>query len=240
MIRKFLILLGLLTCTAVAQEKFQTTLITYALGGPPGGFKAFFRNGEEIQPFGANGSGLGAPIRYTGSRKFEIRASEEAFAPPPAGQQAPPPLAVVELPQGVDNILLIAADAGQGKIRLLAYDVSAKALKGGDYKIFNFCRTPIEMNLGKKKLTLRPAQNEIMSDSSYQDPTNRGMELIIYRYDGTVRNPTPVKQTLWEHFSTKRWVMFLFDPKHKGEGIGIICMNVEPPRAAPAAAGTAP
>ncbi|MBX3739591.1 MAG: hypothetical protein KF712_01265 [Akkermansiaceae bacterium] len=236
MIRNFMILLGLLACTAAAQEKFQTTLITYALGAPPGGFKAFFKNGEEIQPFGANGSGLSAPIKYSGARRFEIRATEDAFAPPPAGQQAPPPLALVDLPQGVDNVLLIAADAGQGKIRLLAYDVSANALKGGDYKVFNFSRSAIEMRLGKKTLTLRPAQNEIMSDGSYQDPKNKGMELVVHRYDGAVRNPTPVKQTLWEHFNTKRCVMFLFDGKHKGEGIGIMSMNIEPPRERPAAA----
>lgn len=235
MIRNLLILLGLLTCSATAQDtKFQTTLITYALGAPPGGFKAFFRNGEEIQPFGANGSGLSAPIKYSGSRKFEIRASEEAFAPPPAGQQAPPPLAVVELPAGVDNVLLIAAGAGQGKIRLLAYDVSANALKGGDYKVFNFSRSAVELNLGKKKLTIRSTQNEIMSDSSFQDPKTRGMELVIYRYDGTVRNPEPVKRSLWEHSAAKRNVLFLFDGKHKGEALGMMSMNIEPPRSASA------
>ncbi len=233
MIRNLLLLLGLLTCSVTAQDtKFQTTLITYALGAPPGGFKAFFRNGEEIQPFGANGSGLSAPIKYSGARKFEIRASEEAFAPPPAGQQAPPPLAVVELPSGVDNVLLIAADAGKGQIRLLAYDVSANALKGGDYKVFNFSRSTIELNLGKKKLTVRSTQNEIMSDSSFHDPKTRGMPLVIYRYDGTVRNPEPVKRSLWEHSAAKRNVLFLFDGKHKGEALGMMSMNIEPPRSA--------
>jgi len=239
MIRNVLFTLGLLTC-AVSAQNVKTTIVTYALGGPQGGFKAFFRNGEEIKPFGANGAGLGEPIRYEGPRRFEIRASEEAFAPPAAGQQAPPPLAVVDLPENVSNVLLLAADAGQGKIRLLAYDVSPNTLKGGDYKVFNFSRSTVELNMGKKKLLLKPAQNEMLTDASFSSPDTKVMELIIYRYDGAVRNNEPLKRTLWEHWNTKRIVMFLFDGKHKGEGIGMMSMNVEAPPRPPANAAAKP
>jgi len=237
MMRKFLLLLGLLTCPLCAQNEVQANIVTFALGAPPGGFKAFFKNGDEIQPFGANGAGLGAPIAYNGPKKFVIRASEDAFAPPPAGQQVPPPLALVDLPQGANNILILAVDAGQGKIRLLAYDVSSQALQGGDYRVFNFSRSALELNLGKKKLLLKPAQNEMMTDPSFRDPNTKVMEFIVYKYDGNVRNPEPVKRSLWEHWNTRRVVMFLFDGKHKGEAFGMMTMSIEPPLPKPAAAG---
>lgn len=229
MIRNVLFVLGLLTSSLVAQNNVNATIVTYALGAPQGGFKAFFRNGGEIKPFAANVSALSPPIAYQGPRRFEIRATEEAFAAPPAGQQAPAPLAVVDLPENVNYILLLAADAGGGRIRLLAYDISPEALKGGDYKVFNFSRSIVEMNLGKKKLTLRPAQNDMLTDPSFHSPDTKVMELIIHKYDGAVRNNQPVKRSLWEHWHTKRIVMFLFDGKHKGEALGIMSLSVEPP-----------
>jgi hypothetical protein len=237
MMRKLLLLLGLLACPLSAQNEVTTNIVTFALGAPPGGFKAFFKNGDEITPFGANGSGLSAPITYTGPKRFVIRATEDAFAPPPAGQQVPAPLALVDLPEGADNVLLLAVDAGQGKLRLLAYDVSSKALQGGDYRVFNFSRSALELNLGKKKLTLRPAQNELLTDGSFRDPNTKVMEFVVFKYDGNVRNPEPVKRSLWEHWNTRRVVMFLYDGRHKGEAFGMMTMSIEPPLPKPAGAG---
>jgi hypothetical protein len=238
MIRKIVLLLGILASSLYAQNEVKVQIVTFALGAPPGGFKAFFKNGQEIQPFGANGNGLGAPVAYTGPRRFIIRESEESFAPPPAGQQAPPPMALVDIPEGTDNVLLLAVAAGQGKIRLLAYDVSSKALQGGDYRVFNFSNSALELNLGKKKLTLRPAQNEMLTDASFRDPNTKVMEFVVYKYNGNVRNPEPVKRSLWEHWNTRRIVMFLFDGKHKGEAFGMMTMNVEPIIQKPAAAAS--
>ena len=228
MIGKILLALGLTMCLAQAQQqKIKTALVTYALGGPPGGFKAFFRNGEEIKPFAANSSGLGEPFRYEGPRRFEIRESMEAFEAPPAGQQAKPPLAFVDLPENSNNILVLAADAGQGKIRLLAYDVSSANLRAGDYRIFNFSNSTVEINIGKQKLVLARAQNEMMKDAAWQDPKPQALPLLIRKFSGKAM--VPVKQSPWEHWPTKRTVMFLFDGAHKGEPLGIMSFNVEPP-----------
>ncbi len=227
MIRRILLMLGLMASVSLAQpQKIKTTIVTYALGGPGGGFKAFYKTGEEIKPFGANGAGLSEPIRYEGPLRFEIRAAEADFSAPPEGQQPKPPLAFVNLPENSNNVLVLAAEEA-GKIRLVAFDISTNNLRAGDYKLFNFSHSTLSIILGSQRLVLQPAQNNMMKDPSWQDEKPKALEFKIAKIEN--QKPLLIKETVWEHWSGKRTVIFMFDGKHKGEPIGIMSFNVEPP-----------
>lgn len=207
-------------------QKLKTTIVTYAPGPLPQGFTGFFDNGGEILEFKANASGLGDPIRYEGAKRFLLRDSVEAFAAPP--EQAKPPLAFVDLPEGSNNILILAADVGGGKVRLIAYDVATNNLRAGDYKIFNFSHSTLSMIMGPQKFVIKPAEDKMVKDASWSSGESRAFTLQIATV-GADNKPVMVKNTFWEHWPAKRQVIFLFDGRRKGEPIGFMSFNVEQP-----------
>lgn len=220
-----LVALSFLTPSVHAQEAtLKTTLVTYAPGDLPEGMTAFFQNGGEIVEFSAMAVGLSEPIRYQGSKRFVLRASKEEFGLPP--EQMKPPIAAVDLPENCNNILLLAANAGGGKLRLIPYDVASGNLKPGDYRIFNFSHSVVSMIMGPQKFTVAPAENKVITDSSWKGET-KAFSLKI----ATVKDnkATLVNETMWEHYPQKRQVIFLFDGRRQGEPIGFMCFNVEPP-----------
>ncbi len=236
MFKHALLALGLLAAPLAhgqQPEKIKTLLVTYALGGPKGGFKAFFKSGEEIVPFAANSGGLGAPFQYEGPRRLVIRESKEAFNPPPEGQQPKPPLAFVDLPEKADNVLIIAADSGGGKFRLVAYDVATNNLKGGDYLFFNFSHFNLSFIMGKQKFALAPAENKLVRDPSWINPDPQTFPIKIATVNG--KDVVLAREALWEHWPDKRNVVFLFDGIAKGEPVKMVNFNVEKPIRLPAA-----
>jgi hypothetical protein len=220
-----LLVLAFLTPVVRAQEpKLKTTLVTYAPGVLPAGITAFFQNGGEIVPFNADPGGLGDPIKYEGPKKFVLRESIEAFGLPP--EQMKPPIAVVDLPENCNNILLLAADAGGGKLRLIPYDVASGNLKPGEYKIFNFSHSVVSMIMGPQKFTISPAENKMVRDPSWSGEAKAFSMKIATIKDGAA---TLASEAMWEHYPQKRQVIFLFDGRRNGEPIGFMCFNVEPP-----------
>ena len=230
MLKNAVIALGLLAAPLLhAQEsqRIKTTLVTFALGAPKEGFKAFFKTGDQILEFKANSGGLGDPIKYDGPRRFVIRDSKEGFAPPAEGQQPKPPLAFVDLPERCDNILVIAADDGAGKLRLVAFDVASGNLRGGDYKFFNFSHATLTFIMGKQRFALKPSENKLVTD-----PTWGSGPPVAFDFDmGLVTGATvkSIKQSQWEHWPDKRNVVFLFDGLRKAESVRILNFNMEKP-----------
>lgn len=228
-----LLALAIAVSSAWGQEQtLKTTIVTYAPGPLPAGFTAFFDSGGEILPFKANAAGLGEPVRYEGKKRFVLRESVEAFGVPP--EQAKPPIAFVDLPEKSDNILILAADVGGGKIRLIAYDVAMGNLKGGDYKVFNFSNSTISMIMGPQKFVLKPAEDRMVKDPAWAGEVQAfPLQIATVSADNKA---VMVKNVFWEHWPTKRQIMFLFDGRRKGEPIGFMCFNVEPPLGARAPA----
>lgn len=229
MFRLTIAIFGVLSMSGFAQEvkKIKTTIVTYALGAPREGFKAFYQSKGEVHPFGANGGGLSNPIRYEGPVVFSVRDSEEAFSAPPAGQQAPPPLASVTLPERSDNVLVIAAPTSEGKFRLVAFDVGTSTLKAGEYKIFNFSNSVLSLIMGKQTMVISPRENKMMRDDSWTAPEAKALVFKVAKVENG--KPNLIKETFWEHWPARRNVIFFFDGSHKGEPIAFVSVNVEPP-----------
>jgi hypothetical protein len=227
--RIFTTVLAAFTCLAPlagAQEpaNIRTTIVTYAPGELPAGMTAFFQNGGEILPFTANAGGLGEPIRYQGPKKLVLRSSVEEFGLSP--EKMKPPIAVIDLPENCNNILLLAADAGGGKLRLIPFDVASGNLRPGDYKIFNFSDSVVSMIMGPQKFTISPRENKTITDPSWKGEA-KAFSLKIATVNG--KEFTLVNETMWEHYPQKRQVIFLFKGRRQGEPIGFMCFNVEPP-----------
>lgn len=220
-----LLAFALLAPVVRAQDAtLKTTLVTYAPGMLPAGMTAFFQNGGEILPFSANPGGLGDPIKYQGPKRFVLRESIAEFGLPP--EKMKPPIAVIDLPERCNNILLLAADAGGGKLRLIPYDVAAGNLKPGEYKVFNFSHSVVSMVMGPQKFTIKPAENLMVRDPGWVGEPKAFTLKIFVNKDGKVEK---VNETMWEHYPQNRNVIFLFNGRRIGEPIGIMCFNVEPP-----------
>lgn len=225
--RLILAALSILAPVATGQEddaNLRTTLVTYAPGELPEGFVAFFRNGGEILEFKANAGGLGDPVRYQGPKRLILRVSREEFALPP--EKMKPPVGFVDLPQGCNNILLLAAPAAEGKLRLIPYDVAPKNLAPGEYKFFNFSHSVVSVILDSQKFTMSPSEDRVVKDAGWKTQP-KVMELKI----ATVKDSkaTLVNQTMWEHWPDKRQVVFFFNGRRKSEPIGFMCFAVEAP-----------
>lgn len=225
--RLILIALSLVSPVAMAQEdeaNLRTTLVTYAPGELPEGFTAFFRNGGEILEFKANAGGLGDPVRYQGPKRLILRESKAEFALPP--DKMKPPVGFVDLPQNCSNILLLAAPAAGGKLRLIPYDVAPNNLGPGEYKFFNFSHSVVSVIMDKQKFTMSPSEDRVVKDGGWKAQP-KVMELKI----ATVKDnkATLVNETMWEHWPEKRQVVFFFNGRRKSEPIGMMCFAVEAP-----------
>lgn len=214
---------------AHAQEgtRIRTKLFTFALGELPSGFKAFFKTGEEILEFSAGESGLSAPIDYAGPPVLALRESKEAFSAPPAGQNPPPPLAWVNLPLNADNVLVIATATADGKIRLLAYNISTRELAPGDYKFFNFSTNTLSFIFDSQKFTMAPGSDRLVKDPAWQRTekvfTNK---IAIVDADNKAKL---AYSSLWEHYPAGRSLMLVFNGSRPSQKVTFRVFNVETP-----------
>lgn len=224
----------LLTCAAGAQEPkmIKTKLLTFALGSLPENFKAFYKSGEEIRPFSASQGSLGIPLDYIGPTTFVLRESAEAFTPPKDGKPMPPPLAFVNFPPNVDNVLVIAT-AENEKVRLMAYDISTKELAKGDYKFFNFSHSTLSLIFDSQNFVMTPGTHRMVRDSKWHSEI-KAFPIKIATVDAN-NKAKKVYSSLWEHYPVSRSLMFLFDGSRPGQTITFRTLTVDiPPDEQPA------
>ena len=214
---------------AQAQEgtRIKTKLFTFALGELPSGFKAFFKTGEEILEFSAGEGGLSAPINYAGPPVFVLRESREAFSAPPKGQDPQPPLAWVNLPLNADNILVIATLTEDGKIRLLAYNISTRELAPGDYKFFNFSTNTLSFIFDSQKFTMAPGTDRLVKDPEWQR-AGKGFTNKIAIVDANNKAKLAYS-SLWEHYPAGRSLMLVFNGNRPSQKVTFRVFNVETP-----------
>lgn len=186
----------------------KTRFMTYAPGNLPASFEAYYQTGGSIQPFRASSGTLGLPIQYVGPPTFVLRASAADFAPPPEGQEPKPPLAVAALPASADNVLLLCSTQADDKIRLTALDISSANLKDGEYRVFNYAKTPVSVILDENRFALKPGQDTIVRNSKWHEKPMGFVIQIATVADGQA---TPVFSSVLEHYPKKRSLFFMFD-----------------------------
>lgn len=210
MIVRLLFVFGLLVTLLPAQEPaiIKTKFVTCALGALPDDFSAFYKTGETVEEFMVSAASLGIPINYQGPRRFILHKSKADFAKPKDGEAPKPPLAWADLPEKSELVLLLCVPESEGKIRLLAYDISPKDLAAGDYKMFNFSHSTISVIMGKQKFTLAPGKQTLVKDDGWKTE----VVALPFQIATVVDNkPNLVYSSFWEHYPVRRNLMFMFD-----------------------------
>ena len=231
-----LLVFSLLLCPWIAAQGqpalITTRLLTYAPGGLPPSFVGFYRTGQKVEPFNASSGTLGLAVDYVGPAVFELRASVADFTPPPEGQKPKPPLAFVTLPANADNVLLLCSSQADGKLRLTAYDISSGQLKAGDYRAFNFSKSPLSVILGDNRFALAPGKDTFIKDSKFHEKPMAFPMQIATVADGKAKK---VFSSFWEHYPARRNLLFFFDGNHPSEPITFANFSADLPTPKPAA-----
>jgi hypothetical protein len=241
MIRTLATLLLLATASLAPgqSEPVSTRILTYAPAGLPESFQSFYRTGQKVEPFLASAGTLGLPIEYQGPPVFALYGSKADLETPADGSKPKPPLAVANLPAGSDCVLLVCTRTAGDKVGLKAYDIRSQELKTGDYRVFNFSRTPVSVILGENRFALQPGK-----DSFVRDPKWHREMLALPIQIAAIANGKPklVFSTFWEHYPQRRSLLFLFDGKHASEPVVFANFSADLPARKPAtgAAATAP
>jgi len=186
----------------------KTKFVTCALGSLPDDFTAFYKTGETVEELMVSPAALGLPITYQGPRRFILHKTKDGFTPPKDGEQPKPPLAFVDLPAKADNVLIICVPLPEGKLKLLAFDISARDLAAGDYKVFNFSHSTVSVVLGKQKFTLVPGKDTMVRDDAWKGEIVALPLQIATVTDNQLRL---VYSSFWEHYPVRRNLMFMFD-----------------------------
>lgn len=215
------------------QETVTTRIFTYAPAGLPESFEAYYRSGQNIERFLASAGTLGLPIAYTGPPVFSLFSSKADFAPED-GKPPAPPLATATLPADSDCVLLVCTRNADGKTGLIAYDIRSDELKPGDYRVFNFSKTPVSIMIGSQRLSLTPGKDAFARDAKWHSETLAFPLQIATHENG---KSTLVFSTFWEHYPQRRSLLFLFDGKHASEPIIFANFSADLPARAPASAG---
>lgn len=217
------LVLGCASLSAQRPQAVKTNILTFAPGGMPEDFTAFYQTGEEIYSFRASSSSLGIPVRYEGPQTFALFKSEADFAPRKKGDKPPEPLATLQLPAGADNVLILAIGEEDGdRIRLVGYDISSTSLKEGDYRIFNFSTQPLLMQLGDQKIGIKPGEDLMVKDSKWQKEVMALPLQIAVSEEGKAK---VVYSAYWEHYPQRRSLMFLFNGRHPSTPIVFSSFN---------------
>lgn len=215
-----------------AEPPVRTTMLTYAPFGLPEGFTAFFESQGVVRPFSASAATLGVPIPHSGPRRLILRRNGDEFQLPPDQLAATLPLAVIDLPENADMVVIIAVPQQEGAVRFMAHDVSANTLRRGGYKVFNFSSHPLMLSLGGQGITLAPGRNTTLEGGRWGDQVSALPLMIATRVDGEAR---PAYSGYWEHYPQRRQLFFLFDGKHPSEPVVFSSFNAgkPPPASAP-------
>ncbi len=198
----------------------STHILTFAPAKLPEGFQACFRTAGNNEPFAASAGTLGLPVPYNGPREFALYRSQ-AEPGSPAGKT---PLATVTLPGKCDLVLIVCTPSADEKVSLAAYDLDSRDLKSGDYRVFNFSKSNISMNMGDQSLELAPDKDAIVRDPKWQTEAIALPVKIATVIDGKTR---PVYSSFREHSPKERTLMFLFDGTHPSRPITFTTFNAE-------------
>jgi len=210
----------------------STHILTFAPASLPGGFQTFYRTAGNIELFTASAGTLGLPTPYTGPRLFALYGSKADLEPPSPGQKPKPPVASVTLPINCDLVLLLCTRTADNKVGLVAYNLDSRDLKSGDYRVFNFSKSPVSMIMGDQRFALTPGKDSIVRDSKWHDETIVLPIKIATVADGKAKS---VYSSFREHYSQSRTLMFLFDGKHPSRPITFATFNADTPAPKPAA-----
>lgn len=204
------LLLALCVCIAPLSGQVvivKTEILAVAIDAPVEGL--FIDTGNGIQPFSANLTGLGLPMPYQGPRRLILQSSEEAFKPVP-GKEPPTPVGVVELPAVNDRVIVVCTHDSKGALKMAAYDISTNGMKPGDYRFFNYSKSPLSFILGEKKFSLFPGTDNLVSDSKWQSVV-MDLEVQIGLRPSADKPFKKVYASVWGHRPVRRNYVFLFD-----------------------------
>jgi len=204
------LLLALYFCIAPLRGEVavvKTEILAVALDAPVTGL--FIDTGNGIRPFFANLTGLGLPLAYQGPRHLILHSSEEAFRSV-AGQQAPPPAAVVDLPATGDRAILVCTLNPEGALKIIAYDISTTGMQPGSYRFFNYSRSLVSFIVGERKFNLLPGTDSLVTDPKWQSEV-MDLEVQFGLRPSADKPFQRVYASVWGHRPVRRNYVFLFD-----------------------------
>jgi len=235
MIRSIALLLMMAPLALHAQSPppvISTSIVTFAPASLPGGFQTYYRTAEGVELFTASAGTLGLPSPYTGPQIFALYGSKADLEPPAPGQKPKPPVASVTLPNNCDLVLILCTRTADNKVGLVAYNLDSRDLKSGDYRVFNFSKSPVSMIMGDQRFALNPGKDNIVRDSKWHGETIALPIKIATVADGKAKS---VYSSFREHYSQSRTLMFLFNGSHPSRPITFATFNADTPPAKPAA-----
>ncbi len=209
----------------------STHILTFAPASLPGGFQTYFRTAASVELFTASAGTLGLPAPYIGPQVFALYGSKADLEPPAPGEKPKPPIATVTLPNNCDLVLILCTRTADDKVGLVAYNLDSRELKSGDYRVFNFSKTPVSMIMGDQRFALNSGKDSIVRDSKWHDESIALPIKIATVADGKAKS---VYSSFREHYPQGRTLMFLFDGSHPSRPITFATFNADTPPPKPA------
>ncbi len=227
MIRSIALMFVMIPLALHAQSpsaRVSTHILTFAPSSLPETFQPHYRTTGGIEQFATSVGTLGLPAPYAGPQEFALYGSKEDAEAAAGGRKSIVPIATVSLPEKCDLVLIICNRSADEKVSLAAYNLDSKDLKSGDYRIFNFSKSTVTMNLGDQNLELASGK-----DSMSTDPKWHAEALALPMKISTIINgkTRPVYSSLREHSPQDRTLMFLFDGTHPSRPITFTTFNAE-------------
>ena len=183
----------------------RTDLMPVTLNGK---IDTYFVSNGEVKLLEAYSSAMAPPIFYKGPQKLRLYATEAdarlSLNPPSQGAQKP--LAVVTLPAGVRRTLLFQIRNEENKLQVRAIGVDDRALRGGDFRVFNMSSLKLLGLMGKKSFSISPGQIEDISASSLG---GTDADLTVKIGAEIANRQDLVYSSVWAHSSTSRNYVFL-------------------------------
>jgi hypothetical protein len=199
-----------------SSARISTHILTISPAGLPETIHPHFRTASGIEPFATSGGPLDLPTPYSGPQEFSLYRSKEDAEAAAGGKKSIVPVATISLPEKSDLILLICNRDAEDKLSLSAYSLDSKDLKPGDYRVFNFSKSTISMNLGDQSLELASKKDQILVDPKWHTETLALPLKISTIIHGKTRQ---VYSSLREHSPQDRTLVFLFDGSHPSRPI---------------------
>lgn len=212
MFKPFSILICLFTSAAVASAQapaaeptLRTDLMPVALNGK---IDTFFVSNGEVKPLEAYSSAMAPPIFYKGPQKLRLYATEgdarNSIIPAKTG--APKPVAIVSLPAGVRRTLLFQMQNAKKELEVRAIGVDDRALRGGDFRVFNMSTLNLLGMMGKNSFRVAPGQTEDIAAASLG---GTDADLTVKFGTQVANRQDLVYSSVWSHSNTSRNYIFL-------------------------------
>jgi hypothetical protein len=124
------------------------------------------------------------------------------------------PLATVRLPSDSRRVLLLFAPGKDGKPQLRAFGVDDAALKGGDYRLYNFSPVAVSGRMGERAIQLKPGQTMDLSSAKWREA---GSDLEVEMGFQRGGKQETVYSTIWGHFPERRSYIFVIPTGDAGK-----------------------